>query len=80
MPSPQQHGAGTVTLYKLEVLEPPDERLRHRREFQAEDDEAAIKWADDFCDGVAADPNVRLDRYVLYDGSRVVEERVKKRS
>lgn len=62
--------------YKLEVFEPPHERLLHRRRVQASDDEEAVRLADEFYDGLAADPNVRLDRYVLYEGDRVVCERV----
>jgi hypothetical protein len=52
--------------YKLEVLEPTDERLLHRRIIQAADDDEAIRRADEFYDGVAADPDVVLGRYVLY--------------
>ena len=63
-----------MTTYKLEVLEPPNETLRHRREFEAPSDEDAIKWADNFYDSIAG--AVPLDRYVLYDGERVVRERV----
>ncbi len=65
--------------YKLEVFEPPNEQLRHRREIQASDDKEAIRLAGEFYDSIAADPNVRLDRYVLYDGDRVVHERVETR-
>jgi hypothetical protein len=64
-----------VSIYKLEVLLPPDERLGFRREIPASDDAEAIARADEFYDGLAADPNVMLDRYVLYDGQRVVRER-----
>lgn len=62
--------------YRLDVLEPPDERRRHRRDFVAPNDEEAIRFADDFYDNLAADKNVRLDRYVLYEGDRVVRERI----
>jgi hypothetical protein len=61
--------------YKLEVLEVPDERLRHRRDIRASDDAEAIRLADEFYDSLATDAEVRLDRYVLYDGERVVHER-----
>lgn len=62
--------------YKLDVLEPPDEQLRHRRIIQAADDDEAIRRADEFYDGIAADPHVALDRYVLYQGERIVRERI----
>lgn len=65
-----------MPLYKLEVFEPP-ERLRHRREIQAPDDEEAIRHANEFYDNIAND--VMLGRYVLYDGDRVVHERVEPR-
>jgi hypothetical protein len=65
-----------MPLYKLEVFEPP-ERLRHRREIQASDEAEAIKRANEFYDSIAND--VTLDRYVLYDGDRVVHERVEPR-
>jgi len=63
--------------YKLEIFEPPDERLKHRREFDAANDEAAIKWADEFWNNLVADPNIKLDRYVLYEHERkrIVRER-----
>jgi hypothetical protein len=63
--------------YRLEVLEPPDERLRHRREFEAPDDAEAVEYANkryrQFAKGVL------LDRYVLYEGDRVVHEHVDKK-
>ena len=63
-----------MATYRLEVLEPPYERLRHRREFQSPSDVEAIRRADElyrqFAEGVV------LDRYVLYEGSRVVHEYV----
>ena len=65
-----------MPLYRLDVLQPPDERLRHRREIQATDDAEAISRANEFYDSLAADPNIRLDRYVLYEGKRVVRERI----
>lgn len=52
----------------------PGERLRHRREVQKPDDEQAIAWATNFYNDIATD--VRLERFVLYDGKRVVLEHV----
>lgn len=60
--------------YRLDVLLPPDELLGHRREFQAQDDEKAILRANEFYERFAA--NETLDRYVLYEGDRVVHERL----
>lgn len=62
--------------YRLDVLEPPNERLRHRREFVAPNDREAVEFADKFYDDLLSDTNVKLDRYVLYEGERVVRERV----
>ena len=67
-----------MAMYRLEVLEPPDERLRHRREFDAPDDAKAIKHANEFY-GQVAEGGVTLDRYVLYEGDRVVHEYVEPR-
>ncbi|RUV91409.1 MULTISPECIES: hypothetical protein [unclassified Mesorhizobium] len=61
-----------MTQYRLEILEPPDERLRHRRKFEAPDDKEAIKRAHELYSRFRV--GVTLDRYVLYDGDRVVDE------
>lgn len=66
----QSMGAN-MRLYTLDVFEPP-ERLRHHRDFRAPDDEAAIKRAHEFFD--ALQTTVLLDRFVLYDGKRVIHE------
>jgi hypothetical protein len=60
--------------YRLEILE-PDEQLRHRRKFPASDDAEAIKQADELWRQVAEGGGT-LDRYVLYEGDRVVHEHV----
>jgi hypothetical protein len=52
-----------------------DHAFRHRCEFHAADDEAAIKHANDLYEGFGG-PGVTLDRYVLYEGDRVVHEHV----
>lgn len=63
-----------MALYRLDVLEPPDEKLRHRRKFEAVNDSEAIRRADELYDEFAV--GAMLDRYVLYVGGRVVHERV----
>lgn len=60
--------------YRLDVLEPPNERFRHRRKFQAPDDQEAIKRAHELYSQFRV--GVTLDRYVLHDGDRVVDEYV----
>jgi hypothetical protein len=66
-----------MALYRMDVLERPDERLRRRREFHALDDQAAVKRADELYAEFAA--GVSLDRYVLYESDRVVHEHVEPR-
>ncbi len=66
-----------MTLYRLYVFEPPDERVRHRREFEAVDDTEAVRCADELYDEFAV--GATLDRYVLYEGDRVVHERVERK-
>lgn len=63
-----------MTEYRLDILEPPNERLRLRRKFQASDDKEAIKRAHELYSRFRV--GVTLDRYVLYDGDRVVDEYV----
>jgi hypothetical protein len=58
--------------YKLEVFEPPDERLRHRRDIHAADDEEAKRKAMEKYEQLAK--GLLLDRFVLYDAKRVVQE------
>ena len=68
-----KHGSeAAMVRYRLDVLEAPDERLRHRREFQAKGDKAAIKRAHELYDMFSV--GVELDRYVLYEGDRAVDE------
>ena len=59
--------------YRLEVFKPQELHV-HRRDILAPDDGEAIRRADALYDGfgVVVSPN----RYVLYDGDRVVRERV----
>jgi hypothetical protein len=64
--------------YRLELLEPPNEKLRHRREVLARDDSEAIGQADELYGGFAK--AIRLDRYVLYEGDPVVHEYMATRS
>lgn len=59
--------------YRLDVLE-PNERLRHRREFEAPNDTEAIEHADELYRQFAEGES--LDRYVLYESDRVVHEHV----
>jgi hypothetical protein len=66
-----------MPIYRMEVFAAPDQRLRLRRNVQASDDAEAIQIANALYDALAAD--VALDRYVLYDGERVVHEHVGKR-
>ncbi|TIO74440.1 MAG: hypothetical protein E5X74_18740 [Mesorhizobium sp.] len=63
-----------MTQYQLDILEPPDERLRHRRKFEVRDDKEAIKRAHELYSRFRV--GVTLDRFVLYDGDRVVDEYV----
>ena len=61
-----------MTRYRLDVLLSPDEHLGYRREIQASDDDEAIRRAREFYDELPA--VVGLDRFVLYEGARVVYE------
>lgn len=59
--------------YRLDVLKPPSEQLRARRERHFSTDKEAIEWADAFFNDLAS--TEPLDRYVLYRGDHVVIER-----
>ncbi len=59
--------------YRLEVFKTQDP-LSHRRDILAPDDREAIRRADELYEGFGI--GVPLDHYVLYDGDRVVHERV----
>lgn len=65
-----------MTLYRLDVLKPPDERLGYRRKIEAVDDTEAVRHADELYDEFAVGAG---GRYVLYEGDRVVHERVERK-
>jgi hypothetical protein len=74
--------------YRLEVLARqvlarPEERPLHRPEFQAPNDAEAIERADrrwrEYVAFYEDADGVSLDRYVLYQGDRVVREHVKRK-
>jgi hypothetical protein len=62
-----------MTWYRLEVFKPQELHV-HRRDILASDDGEAIRRADELYAGFGL--GVPPDRYVLYDGDRVVRERV----
>lgn len=63
--------------YRLAIMEHPEKGLpaphfRQHRDFEAEDDTAAIREASKLYNRLAG--FVRVDSFVLYEGGRVVHE------